>query len=263
MKPLITIITVVYNDKVGLQRTVSSILAQNFLNWELIIKDGGSDDGTLEYSRSLQCLDSRVRVLEGIDSGIYDAMNMSVNSASGDYLVFINAGDELAQSAVLFDLSLLLKEKKYDLLLFSTEMVFEGGVKYRRRVKSMGYISYGQPAIHQSTIYRTDLHKKYLYDDAYPVSADYAALLMMSVKESLCVKSVDKVFSRFEIVDRSTSFRKQAQSRSEMARAQIDILGAPKILVSLYWCRRFFANFISKSIYKFSMLKHRGRDGFK
>jgi len=76
-QPEITIITIVKNNKCGLEKTVGSLFDQSFMNWELIILVGKSTDGTLELASSFTDMDGRVRHIEQIGDAIYPAMNQA------------------------------------------------------------------------------------------------------------------------------------------------------------------------------------------
>lgn len=95
----LSIITVAYNDLNGLKRTTNSIQEQTFNDYEWIVIDGNSNDGTREYLASLKkqpdfwCSEP--------DSGIYDAMNKGLSHASGDWCLFMNSGDSLHERSVL------------------------------------------------------------------------------------------------------------------------------------------------------------------
>jgi len=98
-KPLITVITVIFNGKEYLEQTILSILEQTYDNVEYIIIDGGSNDGTLDILKQYdQYLDYWV---SEPDRGIYDAMNKGIALASGTWLNFMNAGDSLNTRTVL------------------------------------------------------------------------------------------------------------------------------------------------------------------
>jgi glycosyltransferase involved in cell wall biosynthesis len=89
--PKISIITVVYNAHELIGRTILSVLSQTWVNIEYIIIDGGSSDGTLEIAQKYS---SRIALIHsGKDNGIYDAMNKGLKDATGDYVLFLNAGD--------------------------------------------------------------------------------------------------------------------------------------------------------------------------
>ena len=93
--PLVSIIIVVYRDREELQQVIQSILPHANQDLELIVIDGGSDDGTVELLRNL---DNKIDCwLSEPDEGIYDAMNKGVAAARGEFILHLNAGDRLIQ----------------------------------------------------------------------------------------------------------------------------------------------------------------------
>jgi glycosyltransferase involved in cell wall biosynthesis len=95
--PFFSIITVCFNAGQGLLKTVESVINQTYTNFELIIKDGGSIDGSFEKVPT----DIRIIKLKSIDSGIYDAMNQALKLAKGDYILFLNADDYFFNDNIL------------------------------------------------------------------------------------------------------------------------------------------------------------------
>lgn len=101
-KPLISVITVVFNGEQFLEKTLLSIINQTYDNVEYIIIDGGSTDGTLDVIRKYEhAIDYWV---SEPDSGIFGAMNKGVDAATGDYVYFLNAGDHFYSTSTLFDI---------------------------------------------------------------------------------------------------------------------------------------------------------------
>jgi glycosyltransferase involved in cell wall biosynthesis len=104
--PTISIITIVFNDIINIERTIRSVINQTYPEIEYIIIDGGSKDGTIEvinkYRKSVS-----YRISEP-DRGIYDAMNKGLRAATGKYIWFINSGDEIYTSDTLSNISDLL-----------------------------------------------------------------------------------------------------------------------------------------------------------
>ena len=96
-----SIITVVYNDLDNLKKTCRSVSRQTFDDYEHLIIDGGSDDGTLDFLKSFSASDSHVRFISEKDNGIYDAMNKAIAMAEGDYILFLNAGDRFHERDTL------------------------------------------------------------------------------------------------------------------------------------------------------------------
>ena len=90
-QPVFSIITVTYNAERWLERTILSVLSQSYTNVEYLIIDGGSKDRTVEIIR--QYASGLAYWVSEPDKGLYDAMNKGLRQATGDYLVFLNAGD--------------------------------------------------------------------------------------------------------------------------------------------------------------------------
>ncbi|QKZ12242.1 glycosyltransferase family 2 protein [Spirosoma sp. KUDC1026] len=97
--PTVSIITITYNAGRFLERTVESVLRQTATDYEYIIIDGGSTDGTLDIVQRYEKHISRW--ISEPDSGLYDAMNKGLHLATGDYVWFMNAGDELYDEETL------------------------------------------------------------------------------------------------------------------------------------------------------------------
>ena len=97
-----SILVVCLNPGEKLLKTVESILGQTCGDYEIIVKDGGSADGSIEKLPE----DTRIRVFREKDKGIYDAMNQAVGRAAGEYIYFLNCGD------VFYDKDVLLRVKK-------------------------------------------------------------------------------------------------------------------------------------------------------
>ncbi|MGY4383139.1 glycosyltransferase involved in cell wall biosynthesis [Pedobacter sp. UYP24] len=93
MQPKLSVITIVYNNVKDIERTLLSVLNQTYKNIEYIIIDGASTDGT---SRILELYKDRIsKLISEPDKGIYDAMNKGLAMATGDYILFMNSGDEI------------------------------------------------------------------------------------------------------------------------------------------------------------------------
>lgn len=95
----ISVITVTYNDLSGLRRTVKSVLQQDYDDWEYIVVDGASNDGTRDYLEKES--QGVIKWISEHDGGIYEAMNKGTRMATGDYCIFMNAGDCFVNSRVL------------------------------------------------------------------------------------------------------------------------------------------------------------------
>lgn len=95
----ISVITVNYNNKKGLEATINSVISQKYLDFEFIIVDGNSNDGSKDIIYKKR--NYITKWISEPDSGIYNAMNKGVKMSTGDYLIFMNSGDEFYDTQVL------------------------------------------------------------------------------------------------------------------------------------------------------------------
>lgn len=183
-KPNISIITVCRNPGRSLVKTMESILAQDYRDYEYIIKDGGSDDGTLdlinEYSDRFASAGVSFKLFSEDDNGIYDAMNKAVLRANGTWVNFMNAGDCFYSSTVLSE---IFEKSNYPnaAILYGDAVECEYGHYYMFR-KSFDMIEERMPFSHQSAFINRELMSRYPYKTEYRIGADYDFLLSMYKK---------------------------------------------------------------------------------
>jgi len=118
--PLISIITITYNAQDFLERTLQSIRVQTSSDFEYVLIDGGSKDGTMgivEANKDLFAV-----IVSEKDEGLYDAMNKGLEKATGEYVWFMNAGDEIAEIDAIEKLEMLIL-KNPDVIYADTLMV--------------------------------------------------------------------------------------------------------------------------------------------
>ncbi len=164
----ISIITVVLNDLEGLRRTAESVLSQVEADYEYVILDGGSTDGSWEYIESLEFCG--VKKSEP-DSGIYNAMNRAVHLARGEYCLFMNAGDTFYDENVLQKASDIIGQADFYVghtMEFGKKVLFgwapdELSLDYLMRTS----------IYHQSSFIRRSLLLKYPYNEHHKVVSDW------------------------------------------------------------------------------------------
>lgn len=186
---LISVITCTYNAAASLQRTLDSVGCQTYPAIEHLIIDGASTDNTLalaEAYRQAQSSDKsrRVLVTSEPDKGLYDAMNKGLQKATGDYVLFLNAGDTFPSSETLADVcraaeaSLKSTGSLPAVLYGDTDIVDGNGHRLRSRrlrpPKHLSWLSFRQGMVvcHQAFYVRTDLARETPYDLRYRFSAD-------------------------------------------------------------------------------------------
>lgn len=168
---LVSIITIVKNDLAGLVRTVDSVNNQTCDNYQYIIIDGLSSDGSSEYAKSLS--DNKVQVICGKDNGIYDAMNKGLSAARGRFVVFLNAGDTFVDNNTLRDLEPYLDKSYCDLVYGDSLEEISGNVIRKKTALGHKNIKYGMFCCHQSVYYRRETIGAMQYNTNYKISGDY------------------------------------------------------------------------------------------
>ena len=106
MKPTVSIVMPCYQNGGTLARSVRSVQAQTFADWELIAVDDGSTDDTLAQLNTLAAAEPRMRVIHQENGGVSAARNAGIGAAQGDWLFFLDADDQLTEDALSFLLGL-------------------------------------------------------------------------------------------------------------------------------------------------------------
>ena len=243
---LITIITVSYNAASTIERTIKSVLEQTYKKIEYIIIDGESTDGTLDvikkYSNHISYWISEP------DNGIYDAMNKGIDIASGDWIIFMNAGDWFYNKEIINGI--------FYNKIYSSDIIY-GAVERRTKYKTyiekplpISRISHNMVFSHQSTFVKTHIMKKYKFEDKkYKIIADYA-FFIKQYKIGTKFEELDYVISSYDNIYGISSsqnyhqYKKHLKERIKLEK-EYD-LNKYKYLYILYCIRYKIKNFILK-----------------
>ena len=199
MMTKITVVTITYNAEAVLQRTLDSVLRQTHLSVEHLIIDGASTDKTVAMAKAYKQRSDisynghEVIVISEPDRGIYDAMNKGIKRATGDYIVFMNAGDCFHSDDTLEHIAMiaessddmagdsahgLAKPTLPGVIYGDTDIVDgEGQFLYHRRLTPPRQLTWrsfrnGMRVCHQAFYARTDIARQTPYDLQYRYSAD-------------------------------------------------------------------------------------------
>jgi glycosyltransferase involved in cell wall biosynthesis len=211
--PKLTIITINYNNLEGLKRTVESVVNQTWQEFEYIVIDGGSTDGSAAYIES-QNKHFDYWVSEP-DKGIYNAMNKGIAKATGEYLLFLNSGDELNDLESLQKNHVYLEEK--ELVYFNINVIGENVsfVKKCPQVMTFSFL-YNNTLPHQSTFIRKSLFERIgYYDENIKIVADWKFFIVALCKYNATYKYIDSVFSIFYLDGISSSSDKMKELNKE------------------------------------------------
>ena len=181
MQMNISVITVCYNAEQYIEETMLSVLRQTYSNIEYIIVDGASQDKTLQCVEKVKNLfpHRTIRVISGPDKGIYDAMNKGIGVATGEWINMMNAGDTFSSPDILQKIADSGLMGRYSFVY--SGFVAKNGMKKKRIVQSYD----SGKILHQSSIYKRDLHEKYgLYYVTHPyIVSDYLFFLQVPKDE--------------------------------------------------------------------------------
>ncbi|KRB50982.1 hypothetical protein ASE04_13800 [Rhizobium sp. Root708] len=192
-KPKVTVVTVVLNSCEFMEATILSILGQTYENLEYVVIDGGSTDGTLDI---IDRYKSRIdRLVVEKDRGIYDAMNKSAKLVTGDYLIFMNSGDEFATEQSVAELSACARDD--ETLIYGGWIVrYSWGLERAGHPARPGDFWRGMFVQHQSVMVKTQYFREHQFDLTLGLGADYAFLLQLinsGAKVSECGTIVSRV----------------------------------------------------------------------
>lgn len=210
----ISIITVVFNDRVGIKKTIDSVRSQTNHIFEFIVIDGGSTDGTVDIIReNLDLIDYWV---SEHDSGIYNAMNKGIKAAHCDWLIFLNAGDSFYGKTALAKMAPYIQDRSYSVVYGKIMQCYE-----RRNEVGENIIKKEAPDIvdfvirtipHQAAFIQKKLFEKYgFYDETYRLAADQIFFMQtIGVYHEKC-RFVDIVVAYFMMGGRNEKNRKQCE----------------------------------------------------
>ena len=192
--PIITVITVCYNAINSISETVRSVLNQSyFSNIEYIVIDGNSTDGTLDVLNSnLSGID---KLISEPDLGIYDAMNKGILNASGDWILFLNAGDKFFGDDTLQNIYEQLLECD---VLYGKTAIQNRDSKRRIRDSYPRSIDWKViPYCHQSVLIKRDILAKSLFNTSYKIAADYDQYFRLK-NNNIKFESVTNIISVYD-----------------------------------------------------------------
>lgn len=215
--PFLTIITPCFNAGDKLNQTLNSILDQSFQDYEVIVKDGGSSDGSIESMRG----DDRIRLVRHADRGIYDGMNEAVACADGEYYYFLNCGDVLHDRNVLEKVADAIRKdaetgeipagavrdggETVDSERSGSRRIYYGDVIERKTGQRVAanpemdhFAMFRNLPCHQACFYSRDLFAERAFDTRYRVRADYEHFLWCVMEAHASTKKLPIVIADYE-----------------------------------------------------------------
>ncbi|MCQ2249778.1 MAG: glycosyltransferase [Bacteroidales bacterium] len=211
---LISIITATFNSGKTVRDTLESILGQTFQNYELIIKDGGSKDDTLDICREYQPrFGHRMRIISAPDKGIYDAMNQGIAAATGDVVGILNSDDFYAKPQVLEIIANTLDaDPDTDAVYADVDYVSETDTShvvrhYSSKVFRPGRMRMGFMPAHPTFYCRKKVYDRFqpYFNTSYKIAADFENLLRMIYVGGISTKYIQDTFVSMRVGGASSS----------------------------------------------------------
>lgn len=174
-----SMIVVCLNAGDKLNKTINSILQQTYQDYEIVVKDGYSKDGSIETLAK----DERIRLYQEKDTGIYDAMNQAIEKAEGEYLLFLNCGDLFHDRTVLEQVDQCIQKderergSKHALLYYGNTYMVQTDTVVASNPHMNAFACFRNVPCHQTCFYALSLMKRRAYLPEYKVRADYEHFL--------------------------------------------------------------------------------------
>ncbi|MBQ6306455.1 MAG: glycosyltransferase [Bacteroidales bacterium] len=223
----LSIITINRNNAAGLEKTMQSVAAQTYKEFEYIIVDGASTDGGVEVIKSFESKFGHLKWVSEPDSGIYNAMNKGIRMASGDYIQILNSGDSLAKEDVTERMLSALGETGAPSVLYGNMVkCFPDG--YRMVDKSFAGQEitmlgmYTGTLNHDPAYIRRDLFDKYgYYDESLKIVSDWKWYLQAIILGDEKPKYVDMDVTLFDMTGISETSKELDQTERKQVLEQL------------------------------------------
>lgn len=210
--PMFSILMVALNPGDKLVETMESVAKQTYRDYEVVVKDGGSRDGSLEalqeYLTGQEELGPAVRILEQSDTGIYDGMNQATREARGEYLYFLNCGDHFASETALEQAAAEIGKaagQGADGGPNTASRIFYGDIYDALRGQVVAsnphmddFACYRNVPCHQACIYHHSLFAERGYKPEYRVRADYEHFLWCYFRQDARPRYIPVTLASYE-----------------------------------------------------------------
>ena len=197
MNKKLSIITVNYNDKAGLTKTINSVLNQTSQDFDFIIIDGGSSDGSAALIE--QYKDKISYSVSERDNGVYHAMNKGIRAATGEFVIFMNGGDCFYNDSVLEE---VLPELTADFDIYYGDNYKKTGSSQRLKKypEKLNFSFFFSSSInHQSTFIRKSLFEAHFYyNESYRIASDWEFFVYTICHQNVPYKYLNKTIATYD-----------------------------------------------------------------
>ncbi len=206
--PLVSIITPAYNAEKMIGETIESVQSQTYDNWEMIVVDDGSQDGTTAVIEQISRQDGRIKLIRQQNAGVASARNRAIESASGELIAFLDADDLWKPEKLAKQVAVFQKDRRKEIgLVYTEKCCFGNDISECRPCHSVSY-SYIESDYHRLLIFnfiatltvmvrRDVLRKTGVFDDAFFGTEDWD--LWLRIAEKSCLKKIDEDLAMYRI----------------------------------------------------------------
>ena len=209
---LFSIITINYNNAEGLRQTINSVVCQTNRDFEFIVIDGGSTDESVNIIRSFS--DKIDYWVSEKDRGIYHAMNKGVTQAHGVYCIFMNSGDCFYDQKVLNN---ILATHADEDIIVGKVVIDESDhiISPPPKGEFTMYHLYSGSIPHQGSFIRTELLRKYPYDEELRISSDWKFFVQTLIFDNCSIRYLDEYVARYDTEGLSSNNPKLMRKEKE------------------------------------------------
>jgi glycosyltransferase involved in cell wall biosynthesis len=221
MQYFLSIITINYNNCIGLEKTIQSIIPQSFKDFEYLVIDGDSTDGSLEViQKNKKAIHFSI---SEPDTGIYNAMNKGIRAAKGQYLLFLNSGDVFNGRTALED---FISHNDFSGDIIYGDYHFEKGKKiFSEKLTPLFFFRTSLP--HQSTLFKREVFEEMgLYEEQYEIVSDRSFYIKCFLSKRFVFKHIPYSLSIYDLSGISNNPEytvKQASENAIMFQAQFGV----------------------------------------
>lgn len=197
----ISVITASFNSAATIKDTMDSLLRQTFTDWEYIVVDGGSTDGTVELLKQYESrMGARMSWTSEPDSGIYDAMNKGIVKASGDVVGILNSDDYFTSDDVLSHVADAFSDAALDVVYGDIHFIHDGEPNkivryYSSRLFRPFWLRFGFMPAHPSFYVRRHIYEEAgLYDTSYKIGSDFEMMVRLFRKYRITYRYIPMDF---------------------------------------------------------------------
>jgi putative colanic acid biosynthesis glycosyltransferase len=248
-----SIVTICRNNLHELVTTYDSIKKQSFKDFEWIVVDGDSNDGTREWLQKNRIAKWRSEK----DKGIFDAMNKGIRRSDARYLIFMNSGDAFASDDVLEKTSDKIVENNFPGFVYGDSVdIDETGTQFYRKAKHHKKNRIGMITQHQSMFFARNAIGNLFYSDEFPLTGDYAFIseILNKLDEGDILK-LDFTISKFRMGGTNEQFRFKALKEDYQIRKKI--IRIPLLYNYLLYSLHYMHTVLKKRSPSARFLRHR------